>query len=395
MMDGGASAASAREPAAVATDRHASIAEVVALASATAAIHDADGTFPSEVFDLLAARGLLLAPLAVTYGGWGLGGRRATAWPLLRLLRDMGYGNLSVGRVYEGHVNALQLIQTFGKPAHIARWAADARDGCTFAVWNTEADDGVRLTPLGARRYRLDGAKTFASGAGYVRRPIVPGALPDGGWQMCVVPLERVGVSIDSSWWQPLGMRASVSARVDFTGVVLDADDLLGTPGDYHRQPWLAGGAVRFAAVQLGGAAALLDATRAFLRELGRTGDPYQRARVGQGALLVESGHHWLRAATEQVDLAPDADRQPEISRSLAYAALTRTAIESICMDVIQLAERSAGARAMLHPQPIERILRDLTHYLRQPAPDAALASAGAFVLERAEASPHLWSEDR
>jgi len=36
----------------------------------------------------------------------------------------------------------------------------------------------------------------------------------------------------------------------------------------------------------------------------------------------------------------------------------------------------------LLHPHPIERIGRDLTLYLRQPGPDAALAQVGEAWLD-------------
>ena len=61
---------------------------------------------------------------------------------------------------------------------------------------------------------------------------------------------------------------------------------------------------------------------------------------------------------------------------------MVRTAIEKICLDMLQLAERNVGARGLLQPLPFERLHRDLTHYLRQPAPDGALADVGRFVLE-------------
>ena len=84
---------------------------------------------------------------------------------------------------------------------------------------------------------------------------------------MCLVPMDRVDVAIDRSWWQPLGMRATASYRVDFTGVELGAEAMIGAPGDYYRQPWFGGGAIRFAAVQLGGADALFAAMRDYLHD--------------------------------------------------------------------------------------------------------------------------------
>ena len=178
-------------------------------------------------------------------------------------------------------------------------------------------------------------------------------------------------------------MKASASHRVNFDGVHVRAADLLGSPGNYYQEPWFSGGAIRFAAVQFGGARALLDATVAALREFGRTDDPYQRARVGRMAIAVESGRQWLRAAAEAADAVRDESDRVGIGHAITHAQMTRTAIESICQDVIRLAEQCVGARGLVHPHPIERIGRDLTIYLRQPGPDAALADVGRAWLER------------
>ena len=357
---------------------------------------DADEGFPSETFQLLADKGFYRAPLAARFGGAGLGIENGTTLQLLALLKRIGSLNLAVGRVYEGHVNALQLIQTFGTPAQIERFARDARDEQRlFGVWNTEAADGVKIFPDGKNCFRLEGAKTFASGSGFVTRPFVNCALPDGGWQMCVVPLEAVETTVDPTWWRPLGMRATRSFRVDFTGVELCRENLIGAAGDYYRQPYFSGGAIRFAAVQLGGAESLFDETRKFLQMQNRTGDAYQRARLGEMAMRVESGDGWLRGAARLFDDYLNDQSDAKIERVLAYAAMTRTAIEQICQDVMLFCERSVGARGLMRPLPFERIIRDLKIYLRQPAPDATLDSIGKFVLENTAPARDLWSDER
>lgn len=226
------------------------------------------------------------------------------------------------------------------------------------------------------------------------------GRLPDGGWQMCLVPMDRVLTTIDPSWWRPIGMHASASFRVDFGGVEIGEDALIGGPGAYQQQPWFSGGAVRFAAVQLGGAEALFDAARAELRGLGRDGDPHQRARIGQLAIAIESGRLWLNGAAPIFDLAlsagPDGPADERATEKIvAYANMTRSAIEQICLDAIRLAERSVGARGLLKPHPIERIVRDLTFYLRQPVPDAALTDVGRYALASEAAAPDLWDGRR
>ncbi len=348
---------------------------------------DVEGGFPSQEFDWLREAGLLAAPLPARLGGSGLNEPPHTQ-ELLSALRHIGRGNLAVGRVYEGHTNALQLISRFARPEQMERWAADAVAGHLFGVWNTEAHDGVKLAPLPSGRFRLIGSKTFGSGAGHLTRPLLTAALPDGGWQMLVLPADTQVPDYDARFWRPLGMRASASFRVDFTGLEIGPDDLFGEPGDYYHQPWFSGGAIRFAAVQLGGAEAIFDETRRFLRALNRTDDPYQRQRLGQLSILVASGQHWLQAAAELA-----ARPGPDAETLVAHANLVRSAIEDICLRVLPLAERCVGARGLLRPEPFERLHRDLTHYLRQPAPDAALADAGRYALDHPRPAYRLWHD--
>jgi len=356
-----------------------------------AAAIDMHGAFPVQEFEQIAKAGLLAVPLMPEFGGLGLGIDASLTHEMLLMLKKIGWGNLAVGRIFEGHVNALQIIQTFGTRSQIEHYASEARDRHKiFGVWNAEANDGVKVIPLDNGRYQLQGSKTFCSGAGYVERPFVNGVLPEGGWQMCIVPMEQVETNSDPNWWQPSGMKATASYKVDFSNVELDTESIIAQPEDYNRQPWLSAGAIRFTAVQLGGAEALFDATRQYLHSLNRTNDPYQEARIGQMAIAIESGNLWLKGASDLIaDYAPtfggDCHQQnPNSDRSdrlVIYVNMARTAIEQICMDVIQLCERSVGTRGLLPPYPMERIIRDLSLYLRQPSFDATLQSVGKYAL--------------
>lgn len=392
------SGAIARELQSAIAEALVSAAEIAEYCAANAAAIDRNGAFPKREFQLIAEAGLLAAPLQQKLGGLGLGIEAGVTHELLMLLKHMGRGNLAVGRVYEGHVNALQLIQTFGTREQIERSAHDARDRHKiFGVWNAEAEDGVKIIPTDNGQYRLEGCKTFASGSGYVERPFVNGMLPDGGWQMCIVPMDEVPTISDPSWWQPSGMRATASYKVDFSGVELDQRYLIGKPGDYYRQPWLTGGVIRFAAVQLGAAEALFDATRQYLRDLGRTNDPHQEVRIAKMAIAIESGNFWLRGAADLVAAyAPVFGGYPNVDNAqanqlVAYTNMVRTAIEQICIDMIQLSERTIGTRGLLPPYSMDRIVRDLTLYLRQPAFDAALGNVGQYALSNTIPVDSLW----
>ena len=330
---------------------------------------------------------MLLAPASAKHGGGGLGSRAGTLHALLTTLRHVGRGSLPAGRIYEGHANALLLIERYGTDAQRAQAAAEAKAGHVFGVWNTEAGDGVTFQPLPGGGLRLSGAKTFCSGAtapggpygAGVTRPFVNGARPDGLWQMAVVPMDEAGARVDPSWWRAEGMRASASARVDFSGVEVGPDRVIGAPGDYLREPAFSGGAIRFAAVQLGGADALAAAAVEHLQALDRLGSSpprpggeAQQLRLGRLATATETGALWLLGAARLLERpgVPVADQ-------VSYVQLARGAVERACLDVLEHADAAVGARGLGRPGVLERVGRDLRLYLRQPNPDGALMAGG------------------
>ncbi len=354
-------------------------------AAARAPQLDHDGAFPAEDVTELARAGLLAAPVPRHEGGRGLG-EEPGAIDLCDVLRLVGSGSLPLGRVYEGHVNALQLIARHGRPAQRARFFADAIDGHLFGVWNTEAPGSGLVMEESADEVRLTGAKTFATGAGFVTRALVTARRPEGGAPiMLVVDLDR-GTRADLSAWRAHGMRASATGTLDFTGLVMEPDAVLGGPDDYHGQPHFSGGAWRFAAVQLGGIEAVLDAWRTHLRETGRGDDPHQLARLGEGAMAAETARLWVERAAEIV-----SGEVLEADRIVAYVNLARIAVERAGVDVLRLAQRSVGLQGFLRDHPLERLGRDLATYLRQPAPDRALTMAARDVLASHEPAGDLW----
>jgi alkylation response protein AidB-like acyl-CoA dehydrogenase len=190
-------------------------------------------------------------------------------------------------------------------------------------------------------------------------------------------------------------MEASCSFEIDLSGLAVERRQLLGRADEYQREPWFSAGALRFAAVQLGGAEALFELTRAHLRQGRRHQDPHQIARVAGMAIALESGVGWLERAAAHADRCTPGQLGGKLAgRVVAYAHMARSAIERICLDVQEAALCSVGATALLRPHPMEQIVRDLTIYLRQPAPDAALAAVGRHALEHGPALPDLWGPD-
>ena len=363
------------------------VGQVAAQAATHAVALDRDGAFPIEDINALATAGALRAPLPRAFGGLGLGTTSEGASPLMEILRLLGHANLSLGRLYEGHVNALSLIVGYGTPAQIMAAADDAAAGLLFGVWNTEGSDGVVIerTSLGLL---LRGRKRFASGAGFIRRPLIT-ARAEGNSLLMVLPKlaeNTISDRADLSDWQAQGMSASATGVFDFTGIDTRSDDIIGSDGDYHRQPHFSAGAWRFAAVQLGGIDRLFEEGRFHLATSGRIHDPHQQSRMGQALIAAETAHLFVRSAA---DLAEKAEAKPE--RAVAYVNLARLAVERAALDVMEAVHRSVGLAGFMRSHPIERLTRDLATYLRQPAPDQALTAAAAYALPLATPLSELW----
>jgi alkylation response protein AidB-like acyl-CoA dehydrogenase len=288
-------------------------------------------------------------------------------------LRLAGAADLAWGRLYEGHVNALQLIARLGTERQRLRAEHDVAHGRLFGVWNTEAADGVRTTAIDSHGVTLTGRKTFASGAGSVARAIISIAWPEGKPQLAVIPMDLVETSIDRSFWRPYGMEASDSFAVDFNGVRIDRDELLGSAGDYERNPWFTGGASRFVAVQTGGIEQLVADFGAFLRRREAHEDALQLARFGECVIAARTAVLWVNACVDawmRYDTAAGDIAEREL---LVTVDAARSAVERCALDVCERVERGVGARGLLENEPFARRLRDLRMYLRQPAIDATL----------------------
>jgi alkylation response protein AidB-like acyl-CoA dehydrogenase len=329
---------------------------------------DRTGLVPPASIRRLGEAGLLTMPLR----------DRSTA-RLLEILTAIGSGDLAIGRLYEGHINTLLLVERFGTPVLRRRIAAAVgAHHDLLGVWNTDTREPLTLH-RGTAGWRLGGGKSFASGAGLVAHALVTARLPDGGRQMLLLPMAGLDGRIDRDSWQPLGMRASMSFHIDLDGVAVDDDSFLGRADDYLAEPAFSAGCIRFLAVQLGGALALLRTVHAHLRRTGRQDDPYQIERFARMRVAVETGRLWLAHAAATFD---GSDAPAEI---IATANMARHAVEQASTLALELAGRSVGVQGMLAPHPMERLIRDLSTYMRQPAPDAALASVGRSALAAEE----------
>ena len=328
-----------------------------------------DGDLGLEI-DLLRDGGWLKACLPVDQGGAGWGTEPDATESAFDALRVLGGANLSVARLFEGHMNAVKLLALYGSARQLDALGVAVRAGTLFGVWG--ADDPA--SPLKQQDDHLTGAKRFASGLELVDVAIVSVAREDGP-QLLLVASDRPERA-DASAWNMAGMRATRSGTYDFSGVHTAPQCFIGVPGDYLREPNFEGGIWRYCAAHLGAAEALYDAMRQALTERGRAGSPHQQDRIVRCAIAIETARLWLMRAAREVEAA---DAPP---RKAALSLAAREVTEDSCRTVMQLVEQSLGMAAHEEGSTVERIRCDLSLFLCQAAPDAKRARAAQTLID-------------
>jgi alkylation response protein AidB-like acyl-CoA dehydrogenase len=342
----------------------------LAAITAGAGIRDAapEPEFPEDAFAELERAGAL---------AWGttLGAERPPAADELALVRRVAQADSSVGRIFDGHVNAVERLAVQGPPELAESELQRFRSGELRAgVWggNPVAGEGEPATMLERRGERvLRGVKTFCSGAGGLDRALVLARAEAGGPPLSAwIDLRDARVQVDTTWYRSHGLRASVSHRVVFDDAPVSA--VLGPPGAIGDEPWFSRDALRTAASWAGMADAAVGGA---LGELAGRLDRGPLESVAAGRILT--AHRtisvWMGAAARGMDSRP-----PDLP---AVALHGRAAIAAACRTLLDEAARACGSRPFAHGGTLDRARRDLEVFLLQHRLDPLLARAGDAAL--------------
>ena len=341
----------------------------------------ADRGEQSLALDLCALHdaGILAAVVAHT----GLGGDTGAG---VRLLRRLGRASLAVGRIVEGHANALRLIELYGTPRQRSALGAMAAEGGIFGVWGAEGREPVTFAATRRGSGVLTGAKMFCSGLGLLSMAVVP--VQTGSKPLLLLAHVDVSDRADASVWNVSGMRATASGRYDLTGVVAE---VLGRPGDYLREPHFEGGIWRYCALHCGGLEALAEGVRRHLMARGQSEQPLQSERLARMVLLAETARLWVEASGAAVERAAVTGGN-DVCAALTQALLARQAVETACIEGIALTERAMGTAAFAAASEVDRIRRDLGFFLRQANLDGKLKQAADALLADPAPVGEMWS---
>jgi alkylation response protein AidB-like acyl-CoA dehydrogenase len=359
-----------------------------------AAAYDRAASFPFEDFADLFQSGLHALVVPKEHGGLGLGPYRGDVFTLWMVTKEFAKVDLALARCWEGHANSLVLLDGIGTEEQKRRWFDGViQQADIWVAWSGEpqARSPAQSSQFGTTTQKVDGGyvvngtKVFATSSTGARWALLlvstegPGGArhasgsPDSVL-LLACDLRDSSIEVDTSWWDPIGMRGTASHLVRFHQTFIPDADSLGTPGQYLRENWQTCFIPHYAASFLGAAEGAYQYAVDYVTGQNKVGDPYLQHHIAQAAINVETGHLWLRRVADLWESGRHAEAQLAGSRA-------RHAIEHLAEDAVRHCIRACGARSLNGDSLLERAYRDLSFYVRHDNDDQILATIGKSLL--------------
>ncbi len=324
---------------------------------------EAEGTIPRDLWLRLAELGFGGLTVREASGGAGLTRLDGTL-----VFEALSMACPAVAAFLSIHNMCTRMIDSYGSDDLRARFLPGALAMETvFSYCLTEPGSGsdaaaLRMTarPEGDS-YLLDGTKAFISGGGYSDAYIVmarTGGGGPGGISALVVEDGSAGLSF-GGLEDKMGWRAQPTRQVQFDGVEVAAENLLGLEGEGFRYAMagLDGGRLNIASCSLGAAQSALDQTLVYMSErqaFGRSIDQFQalQFRLADLEISLQAARVFLRQAAWKLDQgAPDAGKYCAMAKAFVTEAGSRVADQCLQLH---------GGYGYLADYGIEKIVRDL-----------------------------------
>ncbi len=354
-----------------------------------AADYDAAGANPLDSWRVLAGDGFLASCIPTAYGGLGL-----DMPTYIGVIRTIARGCANTAMTVHMHSTVMRFIDALATPEQKRRYFREVVEhGRLFGSWGSEPAVSLSrsfLVETVVRQdgdgYVVDGVKHFCTMALGASRYMVWCAL-DGGTDMgkallqVLVPADAPGIATDGKW-NTLGMRATFSPSVTFTGVRVPRDAALGDPGAALRVGVVEAFALGYAAVYVG----IAEGALAFAIDYARqrivrpenvpvAHDPAVQRHVGELAAQLDAARLVLADAAERWEAADVQERGVLGNKAKYLATEVGLAVTSKVIQVV-------GGRGAYKEFPAERAFRDLrTSTLMPPTVDRMLEGIGKAAL--------------
>ena len=336
-----------------------------------AAQHDREASFPFASFDALKRAGYFTAPIPAEHGGLGV----TSVHDLLVASSRLARGDASVAIGVNMHLAVLMNIVRRWEAAVRAgdarrsaafgeSMAAIARDGVVMATAISEIGQDLTRPQTTAVRtdsgWRIDGRKAFCtmSPAATVLLTAVTFVDEHGveRYGYAEVPPETDGVEIHGDW-DALGMRASGSHSVTFSGAeiaprALRGGFLTGDAEAYMDRNLVAGLFHASASLGIAESAAATAAAAVAKRDA-----PDSRTHWLVATNAIELGA--CRAMLSRAGTLVDEDEQ-DLVGLFAETQATKTFVNEAAARIVDRALAASGGAGYLNGHPLARAYRDV-----------------------------------
>jgi alkylation response protein AidB-like acyl-CoA dehydrogenase len=323
-------------------------------------------TFPRQVFRTLGQAGLLSLPYPERFGG---GGQPYEVY--LRVIEELASAWLTIGLGVSVHTLACYPLATAGTPEQQERWLPAALGGDLLGAYclsephcgSDAAALRTRAVPEGDS-YVIDGVKAWISHAGQAdfyalfARTSGDADGPDRskGISCFHVPAATEGVSAAPAEHK-MGMRASTTAQMLFSGARLGRDHLVGAEGQGFALALSAldSGRLGIAACSTGVARAALETAVNYARERRQFGKPIGEFQ-GLSFMLADMATAVEASRSLYLEAARRKDAGLEFS---AQAAMAKLFASDTAMRVATDAVQVLGGYGYVEDFPAERFMRE------------------------------------
>lgn len=352
--------------------------------------YDLKASFAEDNFVDLFNAGVMAAVVDPEFGGLGFSPDYGNVKSLWKLTRAIAKSDLSFSRCWEGHNNALMLIDKLATKEQKQRWFNEVIDkGHRWAAWSGEPQSIVPNqeykigTHIVAKDngYLINGNKVFATsaiGANWAillvslsgpggAREIVDG---ENNLLMLACDLSDPSISFDGDWWDPIGMRSTVSYKVNFDNTFIPKQNCIGHIGDFLTKNMQSRFTPHYAVSFLGALDAAYEYAYEMVLSQNRQKDPYVQHHVAEIKLAIDTLELWSSQVASLLD-KNDSQLAPGAASQFRYLS------EKLSEDGVQRCIKICGARCLNKPSRLERIYRDLTIYVQHDNADHILATLG------------------
>jgi alkylation response protein AidB-like acyl-CoA dehydrogenase len=328
-----------------------------------AAEWDEHHIFPRDTVKAAAELGFGAIYVSEESGGIGLGRLESAL-----IMEAMAYGCPSTSAFISIHNMASWMIDTFGSEAVKAKYLPSMvtcdRIGSYCLTEPGSGSDAAALKTRAVKdgdHYVVTGSKAFISGGGENEIYVVmvrTGQDGPKGISCLVIEKDMEGVSFGANE-KKLGWRSQPTAQVNFDGVRVPVENLVGAEGQGFSiaMSGLDGGRLNIGACSLGGAQRALDEAQKYTSERRQFGTriiDFQNTQFGLADMAID-----LEAARALLYMAA-AKVTAGAHDKTKFAAMAKRLATDTGSSVVDRALQMFGGYGYLQDYPIEKLWRDL-----------------------------------